>query len=235
MYVYFLKLLSVLFFAGALLAACTDVNDSLKTVSAKSDTRDEALTPVSSQTQHAISKGEKTAVFAGGCFWGVEAVFEHVKGVSDATSGFAGGKPKAADNEAADEDENGYAEAVKINYDPSVVSYEQLLKIFFLTAHDPTELNRQGPDVGTQYRSAIFYTSDEQKRLAEKYIVELSDAKTFARPIVTQIIALDAFKQAPDEHQNYMARYPDDAYVVTNDKPKLESLRRQFPDLYISR
>lgn len=235
MSIYFLKFLSVLFFGGALLAACIDANNPLKTISAKSDAAGAASTPVSSPTPQTTAKGEQTAFFAGGCFWGIEAVFEHVKGVSDATSGFAVGKSKSAENETADESKNGHAEAVKITYDPSKVSYEQLLRIFFSAAHDPTELNRQGPDLGTQYRSAIFYIGDEQKRLAEKYVAELSDAKTFARPIVTQIVALDTFKQAADEHQNYMARHPDDEYIVTNDKPKLESLRRQFPDLYVSR
>lgn len=235
MAIYFLKFLSVLFFGGAFLAACIGANNHLKTISTKSDAVVAASTPVSSSTPQATAKGEQTAVFAGGCFWGIEAVFEHVKGVSDATSGFAVGKPKSAENETADEIKSGYAEAVKITYDPSKVSYEQLLRIFFSAAHDPTELNRQGPDIGTQYRSAIFYTGDEQKRLAEKYVAELSDAKTSARPIVTQIVALDTFKQAADEHQNYMVRHPDDEYIVTNDKPKLESLRRHFPDLYVSR
>lgn len=231
MKIYFLKFLAVVLFGGALLAACGGADNRLKAVSAKSDA-DAVISPPTPQT---TAKGEQTAYFAGGCFWGVEAVFEHVKGVSDAASGFAGGKANPADGKTADEYKNPYAETVKITYDPSVVSYEQLLRIFFLTAHDPTELNRQGPDVGTQYRSAIFYTGDEQKRLAEKYVAELSDAKTFAQPIVTRIVALDTFRQASGEHQNYMAQHPDDEYVVTYDKPKLESLRRRFPDLYVSR
>lgn len=237
--VYFLKLFSILLVGAMMLcaAACTGAEDSIKTVSAKSENYSEAITPRPSPTsQHdAVAQKKQTAYFAGGCFWGVEAVFEHVQGVSDVTSGFSFGKVKTSNNETGEADKKGSAEAVKITYDPSKISYEQLLKIFFLVAHDPTELDRQGPDVGAQYRSAIFYISDEQKRLAEKYIAELTDAKTFERPIVTQLAAFDTFQQASDEHQNYMARHADDEYIVTNDKPKLENLRRQFPDLYVSK
>jgi peptide-methionine (S)-S-oxide reductase len=171
------------------------------------------------------AKGEQTAVFAGGCFWGMEAVFEHVKGVSNVTSGFSG----------ATMEKTAYAETVKIIYDPSKVTYEQLLKIFFLVAHNPSELNRQGPDVGAQYRSTIFYSNEDQKKIAENYIAELAAAKTFAQPIVTQIVALDTFNQVGDDHQDYMNRYPDEPYIVINDKPKLENLRKQFPDLYVSK
>lgn len=218
------------------MAACSgDVNNSIKTFSAKPDVSGRADSkPVSSPTLQAIGKGEQTAVFAGGCFWGVEAVFEHVKGVSDVTSGFSYGKAKTAD-EKVSSGKNRYAEAVKITFDPSKVTYQQLLKVLFLVAHDPTELNRQGPDVGTEYRSVIFYSNDEQKKLAENYVAELSEAKTFERPIVTQIVALDTFNQAGAEHQDYMTRHPDEAYIVANDKPKLENFRRQFPDLYVSK
>ena len=234
---HFFRLLSGLFFGGSLLVACSGgVNNPIKTISAHSDTDGAAASkPVSIPTPQATAKSEQTAVFAGGCFWGVEAVFEHVKGVSNVTSGFSFGTVKTSNNETGKADKNGYAEAVKITYDPSKISYEQLLKIFFLVAHDPTELNRQGPDVGTEYRSVIFYTSDEQKQLAENYIAELTGAKIFARPIVTQISQLDKFNQAGDDHQNYMAKHPDDAYIVINDKPKLENLRKQFPDLYVSK
>lgn len=214
------------------MAACGRVNNSIKSFSAQSDIDGK---PVLSPTPKNVAKGEKTAVFAGGCFWGVEAVFEHVKGVSDVTSGFSYGRVKTADDETARADKAGYAEAVEITYDPSIITYEQLLKVFFLIAHDPTELNRQGPDVGTQYRSVIFYASDEQKHLAENYIAELTEAKTFARPIVTQIVALDTYNKAEDVHQDYMSRHPDEEYIVVNDKPKLDNLRSQFPDLYVSK
>ncbi len=166
---------------------------------------------------------------------GCGTVFEHVKGVSDVTSGFSYGRTTADEPETVSAGKNKYAEAVKITFDPSKVTYQQLLKVFFLVAHDPTELNRQGPDVGTEYRSAIFYSNEEQKRLAESYTAELTDAKTFAQPIVTQIAALDKYNQAGNDHQDYMARHPDEPYIVINDKPKLENLRRRFPDLYVSK
>ena len=132
-------------------------------------------------------------------------------------------------------DKDGYAEAVKVTYDPSEISYEQLLKIFFLVAHDPTEIDRQGPDIGKQYRSVIFYSNDEQKQLAENYIAKLTEAKTYAQPIVTQVVALDLFNQVEANHQDFMARHPNDDYIVVNDKPKLENFRQQFPDLYVSK
>ena len=235
MTIYFFRFLSVLFFGSALLSACIGVNNSIKTLSAPSEANETSSNPVLSPTPSKAAKGEQTAVFAGGCFWGVEAVFEHVKGVSDVTSGFSYGKATAADSDSLKENKNRYAEAVKVTYNPSEISYQQLLKIFFLVAHDPTEINRQGPDVGTEYRSVIFYSNEEQKKLAENYVSELSGAKTFERPIVTEIVALDTFNPAGDEHQNYMARHPDEAYIVTNDKPKLENLQKQFPDLYVSK
>ncbi|HEX8396596.1 MAG TPA: peptide-methionine (S)-S-oxide reductase MsrA [Pyrinomonadaceae bacterium] len=236
MLIHSFRFLSVLILGGVMLAACGGVNNPVKTISAQPNADGIAASkPVSSPAPQATAKDEQNAVFAGGCFWGVEAVFEHVKGVSDVTSGFSYARATMADNDMVKETKNRYAEAVKVTYDPSKITYEQLLKIFFLVAHDPTELNRQGPDVGTEYRSAIFYASDEQKRLAENYVAELTKAKTFARPIVTQIIALDKFNQAGDDHQDYMAKHPDDAYIVINDKPKLENLRKQFPDLYVSK
>ena len=180
-------------------------------------------------------KNEQTAVFAGGCFWGLEAVFEHVKGVSDVTSGYSGGKPETADYDTVSGGESGHAESVKITYDPAQVSYQDLLKVFFAVAHDPTELNRQGPDSGTQYRSAIFYANDEQKKSAENYIAELTKAKTFSAPIVTQITPLEAFYKAEDYHQNYLAQHPNQPYIVVNDKPKVENLQKQFPDLYVTK
>jgi peptide-methionine (S)-S-oxide reductase len=181
------------------------------------------------------AKGPQTAIFAGGCFWGVEAVFRHVKGVSSAVSGYAGGKVAAPNYEAVSTGLTGHAESVKITYDPAQVSYGQLLRIFFSVAHDPTQLNRQGPDFGTQYRSAIFFTDDTQQRVAQAYIDQLSQAKVFARPIVTQVAALPAFYPAEAYHQNYLALHPTQPYIVMHDLPKLAQLRTQFPDWYVAK
>ncbi|MEO7971096.1 MAG: peptide-methionine (S)-S-oxide reductase MsrA [bacterium] len=183
----------------------------------------------------ANSKGEQTAVLAGGCFWGVEAVFEHVKGVTDVRSGYAGGSPATAQYEQVGTGKTGHAESVRITYDPSQISYGQLLKVFFSVAHDPTELNRQGPDTGTQYRSAIFFATEEQKRIGQAYIEQLNRAKVFARPIVTKVSALQSFTQAEDYHQDYLAHHPDEPYIVINDLPKVENLRKQLPALYRAR
>lgn len=183
----------------------------------------------------ATARGEQTAVLAGGCFWGVEAVFEHVKGVANVTSGYSGGTAISANYEMVGGGETGHAESVRITYDPSQISYGQLLKVFFAVAHDPTELNRQGPDTGTQYRSAIFYSSEEQKRIAEAYINQLNQAKVFARPIVTQVAALDSYYQAEAYHQDYATRHPNDSYIRINDLPKVANLRRQFPKMYRAR
>jgi len=173
-----------------------------------------------------------TAVFAGGCFWGIEAVFEHIKGVRSAVSGYAGGTTKSPRYEDVSTGSTGHAESVRVVYDPAVVSYGQLLQVFFSVAHDPTQLNRQGPDHGTQYRSAIFYRTPEQQRAAEAYVRQLTAAKTFAKPIVTQIVPLTAFYQAEDYHQDYMAHHPTQPYIVYNDAPKVERLKAQFPQLY---
>ena len=178
------------------------------------------------------SQALQTAVFAGGCFWGIEAVFEHVKGVTKAVSGYAGGNVPRPDYEMVSSGTTGHAESVEVTFDPSIVSYSQLLKVFFAVAHDPTQLNRQGPDVGTQYRSAIFYANEEQKRAAEAYIDQLTKAKTFSHPIVTQVAPLRAFYPAEDYHQDYLVHHPDQPYIVINDMPKLEHLRQQLPDLY---
>ena len=180
----------------------------------------------------ATPPGQQTAVLAGGCFWGMEAVFEHVKGVSAVVSGFSGGGATTANYEAVSGGETGHAEAVKITYDPAQVSYGQLLKIYFAVAHDPTELNRQGPDSGTQYRSAIFFANADQQRVAQAYIAQLSQAKTFHQPIVTQLAPLQAFYAAEDYHQDFIAHNPNHPYVVINDLPKLAQLRQQFPDRY---
>ena len=174
----------------------------------------------------------QTAVISGGCFWGIQAVFQHVKGVKSATSGYAGGSAKAADYELVSTGTTGHAESVQITYDPSQITFGQLLKVFFSVAHDPTQLNRQGPDSGTQYRSAIFYANDDQKRIAEAYIAQLQQSKVFARPIVTQVAPLKGFYPAEDYHQNYATLHPDNPYIANNDLPKVDHLREMFPDLY---
>ncbi|MBI5891481.1 MAG: peptide-methionine (S)-S-oxide reductase MsrA [Nitrosomonadales bacterium] len=176
--------------------------------------------------------GEQTAVFAGGCFWGVDAVFKHVKGVSGVISGYAGGSASTAQYERVSEGDTGHAESVHVRFDPSQVSYQQLLQVFFSVAHDPTQLNRQGPDVGSQYRSAIFYTNAEQQKAAQDYIRQLAATRTYSAPIVTQVAPLQQFYPAEDYHQNYLALHPYQPYIVIHDKPKLEQLRKQFPALY---
>lgn len=174
----------------------------------------------------------ETAVFAGGCFWGVDAVFKHVKGVVQVVSGYAGGKAPTAHYELVSTGETGHAESVEVTYDPAQVSYRQLLQVFFTVAHDPTELNRQGPDMGPQYRSAIFYKSDEQQRAAQAYIAELSRTHLFSKPIVTQVVPLDRFYAAEAYHQNYLAQHMTQPYIVYNDLPKLDKLEKTFPALY---
>ena len=174
---------------------------------------------------------QQTIVLAGGCFWGVDAVFKHVKGVTDVRSGFAGGKG-AVSYEEVSTGNTGYAESVQITYDPSKITYGKLLKVFFAVAHDPTEVNQQGPDTGPQYRSAIFYSNEEQKRIARAYIDQLNKAKVFRAPLATELSALDSFHEAEAYHQNYLANHRDDPYIVYNDLPKLEHLRKEFPELY---
>jgi peptide-methionine (S)-S-oxide reductase len=176
-----------------------------------------------------------TAVFAGGCFWGVEAVFEHVRGVRDVVSGYAGGREARPSYEQVSSGETGHAESVQVVYDPSAVSYATLLRVFFSVAHDATELNRQGPDEGTQYRSAIFYRSDSQKREADAYIAQLTTAKYYPGPIVTEVAALKAFFPAEAYHQNFMKLHPDYPYIVYNDRPKIEKLKRTLPELYVEK
>jgi len=180
----------------------------------------------------ASAGNQQTAVFSGGCFWGVDAVFKHVKGVMKVVSGYAGGSMPNPTYEMVSTGATGYAESVEVTYDPAKVSYQQLLKVFFLVAHDPTELNRQGPDEGTQYRSAIFYTNPEQEREARKYISDLERRKAFSSPIVTQVLPLKQFYPAEQYHQNFLERHPDNPYIVYNDLPKLEHLRTSCPDLY---
>jgi len=174
----------------------------------------------------------QTVVLSGGCFWGVQAVFQHVKGVISATSGYSGGAAKTAQYEIVSTGETGHAESVQVVYDASQITYGELLRVFFSVAHDPTQLNRQGPDEGTQYRSSIFYSNDEQKHIAEAYIAQLDKAKVFRRAIVTKVVPLQAFYPAEAYHQNYASLHPNQPYIVYNDAPKVEHLRQEFPDLY---
>ena len=187
-----------------------------------------SVTPFSS----ALAKAQETAVFAGGCFWGVEAVFKHIKGVTEVVSGYTGGEANTALYERVSEGTTGHAESVSVRFDPAQVSYQQLLQVFFSVAHNPTQLNFQGPDVGSQYRSAIFYTTPEQQQQAQSQIQQLTAARTFSLPIVTQVVPLKQFYAAEHHHQNYLALHPYQPYIVMHDKPKLEQLRKQFPALY---
>jgi len=177
------------------------------------------------------SVGKQTAVLAGGCFWGVDAVFKHVKGVENVVAGYTGGSAATAQYEVVSTGRTGHAESVKITFDPAKISYSGLLRIFFSVAHDPTQLNRQGPDEGTQYRSVIFYANAAQKQIALAYIDQLNKAQAFKKPIVTQVVPLEAFYPAEGYHQNFLALHPDNPYIVYNDLPKLRKLRKQFPAL----
>ena len=178
------------------------------------------------------AKGEQVAVLAGGCFWGVDAVFKHVKGVETVVSGYSGGGSATARYEIVSTGATGHAESVKITYDPSQISYSELLRVFFSVAHDPTQLNRQGPDVGSQYRSVIFYSNETEKQTAQAYIAQLSKARVFAGPIVTQVLPFERFYAAEDYHQNYLANHTDQPYIAFNDLPKLKRLQLQFSTLY---
>jgi peptide-methionine (S)-S-oxide reductase len=174
----------------------------------------------------------ETVTFAGGCFWGIQSVFQHTKGVVSATSGYAGGNVDRPDYEQVSSGRTGHAESVRVVFDPSQVSYAQLMKIFFSVAHDPTLLNRQGPDVGTQYRSAIFASNDEQKRATDAYIDQLNKSHVYARPIVTQVSVNTKFWPAEGYHQNYAELHPDEPYIAINDAPKVVNLKKAFPELY---
>jgi peptide-methionine (S)-S-oxide reductase len=180
----------------------------------------------------AAKPGQETAVFAGGCFWGIQAVFQHVKGVKSAVSGYAGGTVNSPSYEQVSSGETGHAESVRVVFDPSKVTYGQLLRVFFSVAHDPTQLNRQGPDVGTQYRSELFYTTDAQKRIASAYIDQLGKAQVYSRPIVTKLEKAGAFNVAEDYHQNYATLHPYEPYIRFNDAPKVDNLKKEFAQLY---
>ena len=221
---YILLLLSMLLVAGLL--ACASVRSS----EAETEKR-----PASTENEPPDPAKLRTAVFAGGCFWGVEAVFENTRGVVDARSGYAGGPGKSAKYDQVSTGETGHAEAVQVSFDPEKVSYDQLLEVFFKVVHDPTELNRQGPDIGPQYRSAIFYIDDLQKEASERYIAKLTEAKVYSDPIVTQVVPLEKFYEAEAYHQDYLRRNPKDPYIVYHDLPKLENLKKQLPALYLKR
>jgi peptide-methionine (S)-S-oxide reductase len=176
--------------------------------------------------------GQQTAVFAGGCFWGTQSVFERVKGVVATTVGYAGGSADTATYPQVTTETTGHAESVRVVYDPSKITYGQLLRVFFSVAHDPTQLNRQGPDVGTSYRSAIFYTNDEQRKISQAYIAQLDAANVFGKPIVTQVVPLQGFYDAESYHQHYADNNPDNPYILVCDRPKIEALKSQFPELF---
>lgn len=199
-------------------------NAASATVSIAAPEVDDALAPQS---------GQQTAVVAGGCFWGIQLVFEHVKGVISATDGYAGGDAKTAQYETVSTGSTGHAESVKIVYDPSQISYGRLLQVFFSVAHDPTELNRQGPDEGTQYRSVVFYADQDQQRIAEAYIAQIDQEHVFRDKIVTQVVPLQGFYQAEAYHQDYATHNPDSTYIMMFDAPKLDRLRKSLPDLYV--
>lgn len=211
-------LLPLLFFA---LTACSAAS-----------ARDEGVALPAPTVDATAVTGEATAVFSGGCFWGVEGVFQHVRGVKSVRNGYAGGDAAHANYDDVSEGDTGHAESVRVVYDPAQVTYGQLLQVFFSVAQDPTLLNRQGPDVGTQYRSAIFYATPEQKKVAEAYVAQLTAAKAFPAPIVTQIAPLKGFYLAEDEHQDYMRLNPDAMYIVINDRPKVLALERIYPRMY---
>lgn len=191
------------------------------------------IPPAKEDAPRAHSAGKETAVFAGGCFWGTQAVFERVKGVLNTTAGYSGGSAATATYNQVVTETTGHAESVEVVYDPSQITYGQLLRIFFSVAHDPTELNRQGPDVGTSYRSAIFYTNDEQKRIATAYIAQLDAAKIFPKRIVTEVTPLKAFYRGEDYHQDYALKNPTNPYIKICDLPKISALKQQFPELFV--
>jgi peptide-methionine (S)-S-oxide reductase len=191
------------------------------------------IPPPSADASLAKQPGKETAVFAGGCFWGVQSVFQRVKGVIATTAGYSGGSAWTATYDQVTTETTGHAESVEVVFDPSRITYGQLLRIYFSVVHDPTQLNRQGPDVGTSYRSAIFYTSEEQQRLAKAYIAQLDAQKVFPKPIVTEVTKLKAFYRAEDYHQDYAYHNPDNPYIEVCDRPKIAALKEQFPELFV--
>jgi peptide-methionine (S)-S-oxide reductase len=191
-----------------------------------------AIPAPASDATLAAKPGRQTEVFAGGCFWGTQSVFERVKGVLDTTAGYSGGSASTATYAQVGQENTGHAESVKVVFDPSKVTYGRLLQLFFSVVHDPTQLNRQGPDVGTSYRSVIFYASEEQHKTAAAYIAQLDAAKVFPKPIVTQVVPLKGFYDAESYHQDYALHNPGNPYILVCDKPKIEALKEQFPELF---
>ncbi len=191
------------------------------------------IPPPATDVPLATQPGKETAVFAGGCFWGVQSVFQRVKGVLHTTAGYSGGSANTATYDQVTTETTGHAESVEVVYDPSRITYGQLLRIYFSVAHDPTQLNRQGPDVGTSYRSAIFYANEDQKRLATAYIAQLDQEKVFPKRIVTDVTPLKAFYRAEDYHQDYAYYNPGNPYIQVCDRPKMEALKKQFPELFV--
>jgi len=202
---------------------------------APSRAAEEAVIIPAPATDAQPASGIQTAVLAGGCFWGVQGVFQHTAGVLNAVSGYSGGTKATADYNMVSMGTTGHAEAVEIKYDPQKISYGKILQIFFSVVHDPTQLNRQGPDTGTQYRSAIFTTSDEQKKVAEAYIAQLNAAKVYKKPIVTKLGALEAFYPAEAYHQDYLTLHPNQPYIAFNDIPKVNNLKKIFSELYLEK
>ena len=217
------------FTAAALAAAAVSFSSGASGAAAAGDSISAAMPAEPAPV--GVAAASDTAVFAGGCFWGVEAVFESLEGVTDAVSGYAGGSDASPSYDKVSSGTTGHAESVRVVYDPSRISYDQLLQVFFTVAHDPTQLNRQGPDVGTQYRSAVFYRNPAQREAAERYIGKLRDGKVWPGKIVTEVSALRGFHPAEEYHQNYLVRHPTQPYIVVNDMPKLEELRKRYPDL----
>src|ERR1700728_4566263 len=191
------------------------------------------MPPANADVALATKSGKEKAVFAGGCFWGTQTVFERVKGVVATTAGYSGGSASTATYDQVTTETTGHAESVQVVYDPSKITYGQLLRIFFSVAHDPTELNRQGPDVGTSYRSAIFYTNEDQKRIADAYIAQLDAAKVFPKRIVTEVTPLKGFYRAEDYHQDFALKNPNNSYIAICDLPKISALKQQFPELFV--
>jgi peptide-methionine (S)-S-oxide reductase len=188
--------------------------------------------PAPAMDEHAGSGHSETAVFAGGCFWGVQTTFQRIKGVTATTAGYSGGTKETANYGAVSSETTGHAESVKVVFDPARISYGTLLRVFFSVVHDPTQLNRQGPDVGTSYRSVIFYTTPEQEKIARAYIAQLDAAKAFPRKIVTEVVPLKAFYDGEDYHQDYAEKNPDNPYIQVCDIPKVTALKAQFPELF---
>lgn len=214
---------------------CGIASSSGKTADINEAPMNTDIPTIDTESTREPQKGLETAIFAGGCFWGVEAVFEHVKGVKNVKSGYSGGTAKSANYDDVSNGVTEHAEAVEIVFDPKVVTYSELLKVFFTVAHNPTELNRQGPDTGRQYRSAIFFTNEDQKKIAQDAIAAIDSSKTLPKPVVTEVVKLEKFYDAEAYHQDYMKKNPNQPYIVAHDRPKLEALKKQFPEFYVKK